>query len=112
MKKPPCLWQVRLSGLRPVSGAQGLAAGCTGVGFVVEIVVVGMIQRIRQVVLQFIAFYLIREILGFPRGGTGWAIGSRHGVLLGKIQSRANRRVLIGQARCLHADRFLPGNPR
>jgi hypothetical protein len=71
--------------------AQGLTAGCTGVGFVVEIVVVGMIQRIRQVVLQFIAFYLIREILGFPRGGTGWAIGSRHGVLLGKIQSRASR---------------------
>jgi hypothetical protein len=55
---------------------------------------------------------LIGEILGLPRGGTGWAIGSRHGVLLGKIQSRADRRVLIGLARCLHADRFLPGDPR
>src|ERR1700722_14556416 len=97
MKKPPCLWQERLFGSRPVSDAQGLAAGCTGFGFVVQIVVVGMIQRIRQIVLQFVAFYLIGEILGFPRGGTGWAIGSRHGVLLGKMQSRAAR-ARVGRA--------------
>jgi len=35
----------------------------TGVGFVVEIVfVVDVVQRIRQIVLQFIAFDLIGEI--------------------------------------------------
>jgi tRNA U34 2-thiouridine synthase MnmA/TrmU len=70
-----------------------LTALCaTGVGIIVEIIfVVDAVERIRQVVLQFIAFDLIGQVEGFARGGTGWAIGSRHGVLLEQI-SKPRRR--------------------
>jgi hypothetical protein len=58
---------MRLIVLRPTGGRTnwgGLVPRMvTGVGFVVEIVfVVDVVQRIRQIVLQFIAFDLIGEI--------------------------------------------------
>jgi hypothetical protein len=77
------------SGLAPekrVSKIRLVAWRATGVGFVVEVVfIVDVVQRIRQVVLQFIAFNLIGEIQGLPCSRTGRAIGSRHGVLLEQI---------------------------
>lgn len=57
-----------------------LSAGLAGVGFVVEVVIVGVVLRIRQLVLEFIAFNLVGEIEGLACCGTGRAICSRHGV--------------------------------